>query len=774
MLAAPTLLVAQPKIQLVPFTAGFTRPTDIAHCGDSRLFIVEQSGVIWALDSLGNRLDTFLNITARVRSVGNEQGLLGLAFPPDYAQTGHFYVDYTRVTDGYTRVSRFTVSAGSPNRADPNSEEILFTQAQPYNNHNGGCLKFGPDHYLYIALGDGGSGGDPQGNGQKKSTLLGKIARIDVNSTSPGLPYGIPADNPFVSDTTARPEIWDLGLRNPWRYSFDRLTGDLWIADVGQGSHEEIDFEPAHTGGLNYGWRCYEGFSPYNTSGCPPATAFTAPIFDYPHTSGNCSVTGGFVYRGSQYADLYGLYLFADYCTGWWWATRSLPDGTFATAQIADLANNQYSTFGEDRDGELYVAALSQGTIYRVTELCSSFQISGTVTDATCNGAFNGMIDLDVQGGKAPYSFTWSNDQTDSLVVYLNPGTYTVEAQDGNGCIRRDTFEVGTTEPIQTPEIAALSWSAPLPGPGLICTADSVLLESTEAPAGFGYQWLLDGQNISGATNQQYTAHQVGTYQVVFSSPACNSPFSQVLIIPEVVVPIPTISSSGVSVLCPGDTIELTATGPPPGFTLQWYLDTVLLPGANSPALTVTTGGAYTVAFERPGCADLWIADPALIEQEMAISFELLFQNDTLSLSAGNWTAYQWYRDGSLLPGATGPRYAPAESGFYEVEVSSPLGCAYRRGLQVTVLGTVLPPGIVRFDLSPNPTAGVVQLDLELVRTEQVNLQLRDVQERIVLSRHWEGQRLEQKFDLTGLTAGTYILTIQLERGNLVRRIVKH
>lgn len=516
----PFLLAAQPKIQLTPFASGFTRPVDITQAGDSRLFIVEQSGLIWILDSLGNRQpDPFLDIDARVRSTGNEQGLLGLAFSPDFAQTGAFYVYYTREPDGDTRVSRFFTLAGDPNRADPDSEEILVTQNQPNTNHNGGCLKFGPEGYLYISLGDGGGAGDTPNNAQTKNTLLGKILRIDVNSSSSGLPYSIPLDNPFVFDTTFRPEIWSWGWRNPWRFSFDRLTGDMWVGDVGQNAHEEIDFEPAFTGGRNYGWRCYEGFSPFNTAGCLPADNYTKPVFDYPNPAVGRSVTGGFVYRGKLYSDLYGFYLFADYVSGRWWATRQLPDSTFSTALIADLTNNQYSAFGEDIDGELYVAALSQGIIYKIRELCSSFQISGTVINATCSGSPDGAIELDVSGGVAPYSFTWANGQSGPAALNLDPGVYPVQVVDAQGCIRLDTFEVGAGLTLPEPLVLAI-------GNTNLCAGDSVWLQAGAAPGTLGYQWYKNGELLPADTTSVLVVHSAGIYTARYSSGACLGPLA--------------------------------------------------------------------------------------------------------------------------------------------------------------------------------------------------------------------------------------------------------
>jgi glucose/arabinose dehydrogenase len=226
-LLPPVCLAAQPKIQLTPFATGFTRPVDITHAGDSRLFVVEQNGFIWVLDSLGVRLPggPFLDIDARVRSTGNEQGLLGLAFHPNYATNGYFYVNYTRNTDGDTRISRFSRNAADPNKADPDSELILMEINQPFNNHNGGCIKFGPDGYLYIGMGDGGNAGDPNNYAQTKNAHLGKFLRINVNAGAGT--YLVPADNPFVNDPAYLPEIWSVGWRNPWRFSFDRLTGDL-------------------------------------------------------------------------------------------------------------------------------------------------------------------------------------------------------------------------------------------------------------------------------------------------------------------------------------------------------------------------------------------------------------------------------------------------------------------------------------------------------------------------------------------------------------------
>lgn len=583
-------LFAQPKIKLVDYANGFTRPVDIAYApGDNRLFIVEQRGYIWILDDAGNRLpDTFLNIDARVNSTGNEQGLLGLAFDPNYAQNGYFYVNYIK-NDGNTRIARFSVTA-NPNVADPNSEAILLEQAQPYPNHNGGCLKFGPDGYLYAGLGDGGSGGDPQGNAQNPATYLGKILRLDVHSDSLGN-YGIPPDNPFIGNTSFKPEIWSYGWRNPWRFSFDRATGDLWVADVGQGTWEEIDYEPAGSAGGNYGWRCYEGTHAYSTGGCQPQSAYLSPIFEYQHSTANgCSVTGGFVYRGGEYADLQGLYVFVDYCSGRWWYIRHNPDETFTATILADLSTFQYSSLGEDVHGNLYVASLS-GKIQKVTELCSSFQVSGVADSAVCDQSFSGTIFLDVQGGQAPYSFAWSNGKTDQNIVYLNPDTYMLVASDANGCERRDTFVIENLSP---PAPVLLSpdtvWLCPDQAP-------SFQLAASGAPDGYGYQWFRNGDYIPSAQDSVYQGTQPGTYQARLSG-ICSTALSAPVEVTMVTVPggLPQPYVSGDTIFAPNL----------PGFQVgyQWLFGADTLVGATDSFYIATQSGDYRVdmAFLLNGC----------------------------------------------------------------------------------------------------------------------------------------------------------------------------
>lgn len=366
-----------PDLELVEVASGIPNPTVVTHAGDGsdRLFIVEQQGRIRVIDNGVLLASPFLDILSIVNSSGFEQGLLGLAFHPDYETNGFFYVNYID-SAGDTVVSRFSVSAVDPNVADPASELQLLTVVQPFSNHNGGQIEFGPDGYLYIGLGDGGSGGDPGDRAQDIALPLGKILRIDVDSTQPPLNYAIPADNPFVGVAGAAEEIWALGLRNPWRFSFDRLTGDLYIGDVGQNLYEEINRAPAaSTGGENWGWRCYEASHPYNTAGCGPIGDYDMPILEYPHGAPSfpCSVTGGYRYRGPMAPSLDGAYLFGDYCTGEIWAgIEDLPGGSWSTLPL-DFPQNTSSlrTFGEDEVGNVYVAAGS--TVWVLREIGSIF-----------------------------------------------------------------------------------------------------------------------------------------------------------------------------------------------------------------------------------------------------------------------------------------------------------------------------------------------------------------------------------------------------------------
>ncbi len=373
-LAAPAIMQAadpaQPdpaSISLEPVVTGLVRPLYVTHAGDNsgRLFLVEQGGKIWVIEN-GQRFDQpFLDVSGLISpeatSSGGytERGLLGLAFHPDYAENGRLFVNYTD-RNGNTVVAGYQVSADDPNVADPNSAVTIFTAQQPYSNHNGGYLAFGPDGTLYIGFGDGGSQGDPQNNAQNLASPLGKILRIDVDAED--APYAIPADNPFANTAGALPEIWALGLRNPWRFSFDRDTGDMWIGDVGGSAWEEVNFQPFDwAGGANYGWNRVEGMHETGT-GPVPAGAIL-PVAEYSHRDG-ISISGGYVYRGEAIPALQGVYLYGDFGSGTIWSLVPTGNGTFASQVFMPYSGMTISSFGQDEAGELYVVDY-QGTLFR-------------------------------------------------------------------------------------------------------------------------------------------------------------------------------------------------------------------------------------------------------------------------------------------------------------------------------------------------------------------------------------------------------------------------
>lgn len=364
---APPDLPPLPAISFEPVARGFERPTFVTNAGDGsgRLFVVEKRGTIQLLRASQRAPHPFLDIRDRVTANGNEQGLLGLAFHPRFAENGRLFVYYTAASGGANTLAEYRISPTDPDRADPESGRILLTIPDQYSNHNGGMLAFGPDGYLYIALGDGGGAGDPLRSGQDLANPLGSILRIDIDAPpAPGLAYAIPPDNPFLNTPGARPEIWAYGLRNPWRFSFDRQTGDLWIADVGQNEREEVDFAPARSpGGANYGWSIMEGTRCYRPANNCDRTGLTLPVFEYTHDDG-CSITGGYVYRGLAFPALQGAYLAADYCTGNAWALRW--NGLSLQVDRLPRFPDRITSFGEDDAGELYIVRDGAGTLERL------------------------------------------------------------------------------------------------------------------------------------------------------------------------------------------------------------------------------------------------------------------------------------------------------------------------------------------------------------------------------------------------------------------------
>ncbi|MFN5372422.1 MAG: PQQ-dependent sugar dehydrogenase, partial [Bacteroidia bacterium] len=415
-----------------------------------------------------------------ISSDSDERGLLGLAFDPNYAQNGRFYVNYIN-NSGNTVIARYTVSATDPNAGNFDSEQILLTITQPYANHNGGCLAFGPDGYLYIGMGDGGSGNDPQNYAQNPNSLLGKMLRIDVSGNDAG--YTIPSDNPFTSandpNNAIRDEIWAIGVRNPWRWSFDRVTGDLWIADVGQNLYEEVNMQPASsTGGENYGWRCYEANNlntSVNTNTCLPQSNYVFPIYNYMHTSGGgCSITGGYVYRGNLYNDVFGRYFYTDYCDGVIRGIIPNGNGGYTNQSHGTFTQFQYTTFGEDQFGEVYIAQ-QNGLISRLTIAASLpravITASGPLT--VCSGD-----ELELSTGLNPLlSYSWAKDgialsgATTATLLPTQSGSYTVTTTNSAGSSTSEAVQV-TINTLPDVSIAGLNDAYCLNSPSVDLTLE--------------------------------------------------------------------------------------------------------------------------------------------------------------------------------------------------------------------------------------------------------------------------------------------------------------
>ena len=665
-------------LQLVPFADGFERPVDIAHCGDDRLFIVEQyTGRIWIVNREGVRLpEPFLDLPPL--STQNEQGLLGLAFHPEYQNNGYFFVNYTR-TNGDTRVSRFQVSASNPNQADPNSEVVLFEVDQPYANHNGGCLKFGPDNYLYIGLGDGGSGGDPQGNGQNTGTMLGKMLRIEVNAANP---YAVPADNPFVNQPGFLPEIWALGLRNPWRFSFDRKTGDLWMGDVGQNNWEEIDFQPAaSTGGENYGWRCYEGNHTFNTAGCGAMTNYVFPVDEYANAGADCSVTGGFVYRGLNYPNLYGHYLYTDYCSGKMWSLTPDGSGGWNKQLLKDLNNFQFVSFGENKNAELFLAALGSGIIYRLTDTQLQWDYTRNVLAPSCPGAADGVLSVEFNAVAPPMQFLWSTGDTLATITSLAGGVYTVTITAPNGATATETFD--------------------LPASGL---------------------------QLSGVVSP---------------------------------------------VNCPGDSngaIDLTLTGNVEPATATWsdgsseFDRNGLSEGTYSVTVTTDEGCTLTQTFEVGAAYE---APPVPVIQ---------VQMDTVLSVPDDYASYQWFFNGTEIPGANLPIYLATVSGLYTVVVGNADGCTSAAEPVAVMLTSTeeLPEGLTKAIVQPNPFSDELNLELHSQRLMHLEVILLDVTGRVL---HKKALRVNGQVKLNlhvaHLPEGAYVLQLRSETQQWATAVVK-
>jgi glucose/arabinose dehydrogenase len=514
------------NISLQSFATGFSNPVDITHAGNENLYVVEKAGRIKVITPGTTTYPVFLDITSLVLSSGGEQGLLGLAFHPNYSSNGYFYVCYTAgISPGSSVVARYTRSADNPLLADPASAVVLLTVTQPFSNHNGGCIKFGPDGFLYISLGDGGSAGDPQNNSQNLNNRLGKILRIDVNQSAAPLNYSIPSSNPFVGVSNTQPEIWAYGLRNVWRFSFDRINGDLWMGDVGQNVWEEVNRQPSGSaGGQNYGWRCYEGNAVYNTTGCASASTMTAPVHVYQHVNGDCSITGGFVYRGTLINSLWGKYIFTDYCSGLIRALTQTPNNAYNSSNLIDANNNQHVSFGEDIYGELYVVQMQIGSILKIVDN-TNCKPKAFITTAPVNCGQSVVLNA-LQNPALTYQWQLNNvnitGATSNSYTATQAGNYRVIVNRlGTGCAGADTSAIYNFPGCPKPLINTITPSN-----------TNAIINWTAQPCATKYrlQYRLQGtttwtsvNNISGTSYQINNLTLSTTYQVRVRTQCSNN-----------------------------------------------------------------------------------------------------------------------------------------------------------------------------------------------------------------------------------------------------------
>jgi len=498
------LKAASQTVTITPFNSPNTLNWLIAvenAPGDNRLYAVQKDGFVRIVDTDGTVLPTpFLDLSAKVNnSSNNEQGLLGLAFHPNYQQNGLFYVFYNEVGTGKCIISRYLRSLANSDQANSISEGILLAFDHPNPNHVGGCMKFGPDGYLYIGTGDGGGAGDPNGNGQNLLSFMGKILRIAVGSGA----YSVPADNPFVGVANTAPEIWAYGLRNPWRFNFDAFTGDLWIGDVGQDTREEVNFQPSNSpGGENYGWSCYEGTLPFNSNQCFAGSVYTDPLYEYENAGADCSVTGGVVYRGTQFADLFGKYLFTDFCSG---KIRTvLNDGIPTVAEVGDFTNNDFTALEAGPDGELYLVGFFSNIIYKIKST-NCAPVAWLVAEPNIALPLGGSVQLNAYGNGMNYQWLLNGQpiagaNANSLTVSVS-GTYTVQVTNPvGGCTNMSNSTVVT---------------APAPLAATIETTDVKCFGGTDGTAtvvavggtqNYSYAWS------NGATTASTSGLEAGSY----------------------------------------------------------------------------------------------------------------------------------------------------------------------------------------------------------------------------------------------------------------------
>jgi glucose/arabinose dehydrogenase len=767
-----------PTLTLAQVASGFTRVTTLSSApGDDRLFVCEKAGVIkFFRPYVGSASTTFLNINSRVVNISSdndERGLLGLAFDPNYTQNGRFYVNYIN-NSGNTVIARYTVSGNDPNAGNFDSEQILLTITQPYTNHNGGCLAFGPDGYLYIGMGDGGSGGDPQNYSQNPNSLLGKMLRIDVSGNDAG--YTIPADNPFTAaddpTNSIRDEIWAIGVRNPWRWSFDRISGDMWIADVGQNQYEEVNLQPASsTGGENYGWRCYEANNTYYSSGCLAQANYTFPIYNYTHSSGGCSITGGYVYRGNLYNDVFGRYFYTDYCDG---VIRGIiPNGAggYTNQSHGTFTQFQYTTFGEDQFGEVYIAQ-QNGVISRLTIAASLPRAVITsdqpFTQTVCEG--EGIL---LKTGANPLlNYEWFKDNNaiqnsnTSSIIALESGNYKVTVTSPNGTVTSEEVVLNITS---IPEPSA-EWTNPV----IICSETEIDF-NTFITGTIGGNWSGANFNGSALIPNESIGNNIISYSVGIG--ACVRTTTQAIYI-NTSIPAPSIVGGNSKQFCSTDSIQpfIEAVSEVP-LTINWYSDdnlTNLISSGLEYNPAVDLNDTVYVAQSFTGCLSNYSA-VAIIFYAPDVSIGNINSNYCLN---NELITAQLSPSGGIFngPGVSNIEFNPSLAGpgthILEYFFVDSLGCSNNATLEVTVDSCVGIESNKKQELaiSPNPFGDFITIS----NAEQVKGSLKIVNAlgQTVLAASLNGST--QTIGTHVLPKGSYFVVIQNASGQTVRKLIKN
>lgn len=715
---------AQNGIRISKYIAGVTAPVGMAHCNDDRLFVIEQGGKIRIIENSKLVDSPFLDITTKVRFSG-EQGLLGLAFHPKYDSTGFIYVNYiSRSSPAQTVIERYKVSATNKNKIDPNSGQVILTINQPYVNHNGGCLKFGKDGFLYIGMGDGGNSGDPQNYAQNKKSLLGKMLRIDIDTASR---YKIPKSNPFVNDTAYLPEIWAIGLRNPWRFSFDKLTQDLWIGDVGQGTWEEVDFDAYGSPfGRNYGWKCWEGNKENSTTGCLPKNAYTFPIHQYARDPGvNCaSITGGYVYRGSDYPSLYGKYFYADYCVGKIWLINRTSDTSYSNQLVYNFTDNALASFGEDAKGDLYFTDVTTSSIFKISDTCN-LKVNVITTDPICFGEANGQAKSDVQD-PLNTKFKWSTGDTLAELKNLNAGTYQLSVL-YNGCLANSSFTI------------------------------------KNPPA-----------NITQLEYFSCDVNGLGSDTIVFATQTCDS---IVIVTTSLKVPDTScITTPFITSFCKGDSALLIACDPVGAVSYKWYRDGISIAKSNVKRLWIYEPGNYQFTYlDSLGCESYFSQAVNITVFPIPEKPSITLSNDTLVATPG-YTSYRWFLDGNLLGGSIINSWIAKKEGIYQVEIIDSNQCHSVLSDTIRFLVTKnsdVFKKIRPIELIPNPVTSQLLIKLNAFDESAVNWKILNAQSEVVLQGNGLAIRNSLVVDVQNLLAGFYIFIVEQEQDRSMKYFLK-